>query len=167
MLVVLPTPLTPIIRMISGVLSQSFWSSPLSIRPSTMDLIWSFTSSGLDRRCCLISLLSCSVIFMVVSMPMSEVISASSSSSIISSSMEGRMKITSSTFSFILPKKDFLTPKAIAFFSFYRFFIFQSYRPYAETGPWRSPAPAWLHRTERPRIPWLPSGELPGRTGSL
>ena len=63
--------------------------------------------------------LNVSIIFMVVSIPISEVIRTSSSSSSISSSGVGLKLRTSSILSVILPKNDFLSFNDINFTSYY------------------------------------------------
>ena len=105
--VVLPTPLTPIIMMNSGVSWHSCRRSPLSSIFPTISLIWVRTASASRRRSCRMLSRRDSMIFTVVSMPMSEEIRTSSSSSSISSSGLGRISSTSSMRSVMRPKKDF------------------------------------------------------------
>jgi len=109
MVVVLPPPLMPIIIMTSGVLSESLFLSPLSVISAIISASASFTPSGEPIILSLMVVLSLSMIFTVVSIPISEVISISSSSSIRSSSMDGLIISASPMRSDSLPKNPFFS----------------------------------------------------------
>ena len=107
--VVLPPPFTPITRITSGVSLLSFCLSSLSINLTIIFLSIIFTTSGFVICASLTRPLSSSIILMVVSMPISEVMRISSSSSKSSSSTTALAFITSDSLSESLPKKDFFS----------------------------------------------------------
>ena len=114
--VVFPPPFIPITRIISGVLSQSLHLSPLFKISVITFVSASLTLSGFviwliwiwSRRSC--------IILIVVSIPISEVIRISSSSSSISSSTVARDIRVSLILSDSFPKKPFFFPPKIAIF---------------------------------------------------
>jgi len=160
MVVVFPPPFMPIISITRGVLSVSFCLSPLS---SISDIIlrnMTLTVSGFLIFSFLTVSRILSIICIVVSMPMSEVISTSSMSSNMSSSISARAVSTSLILSDILPKKP------LSFFSSIFLPSFMLHSTSADCLPCAGNissilrSQAWLCRTLCPHAPWWSSDVL-------
>ena len=161
MVVVFPPPLIPMTRTTSGFSWLNFCLSPLSTRPVIISLRAPVTLAGSVILLFFMFFRSSSMMVMVVSIPMSEVMSISSSSSIKSSSTLALSMIASLIFSESLPKKDFFSENNDICFPLSKFMAVttQNHHPASGKGLWKYPAQAWSRRTARPHVPWSLSGE--------